>query len=365
MKSQEKLSNNDKKKSHRKHHHRRGAGEKGVANAATSLFGACENVSNRYEKVERVGKGTYGVVYKARDKQTGDYVALKRCIPHHESSDGFPLTTLREIHALKVCSRHPNIVDLSTVAVSQHGVFLVFEYCGPLDLAQIMDEHYPKYRRSPFDESQVKVLLQQLLSALEFCHSHALIHRDIKPSNMLYINGTLKLADFGLSRQFHFSKPLTPNVVSLWYRAPELLMTAATSTNNTAHYTYAVDLWAVGCVMGEFLQGFPLLDGRTEVEQIYKLKSCLGDPPSQLYKEIPTTGSSDANHTLHHHHDTSKIDKSSSDLWDRFDFLSTEGLTLITKILEYDPSQRWSAKQALESPYFTGKPLPARKMPRF
>lgn len=222
-----------------------------VSDRDTNPIGACEDVSSRYEKVGRVGEGTYGVVYKARDKVSGEYVALKRCIPHHESSDGFPLTTLREIHALRICSRHPNIVRLEQVAVSHHtGVFLVFEYCGPLDLAQIMDEHYPIHRKSPFDQSQVKSLLQQLLSALEFCHSHALIHRDIKPSNMLYLQGKLKLADFGLSRSFQMSKPLTPNVVSLWYRAPELLL-----WKNHTDYCFGIDLWAVGCVFCEFLQG--------------------------------------------------------------------------------------------------------------
>jgi serine/threonine protein kinase len=183
--------------------------------AANLSTGACEDVSQRYEKVGRVGQGTYGVVYKARDKLKGDFVALKRCIPHHESSDGFPLTTLREIHALRVCSQHPNIISLMQVSVSSsNGVFLVFEYCTH-DLAQLIDAYYPKHRKSPFQQSHVKTLLQQLLSALEFVHSHYLLHRDVKLSNLLYSpDGQLKLADFGLSR--HSGRRLTPNVVSLW-----------------------------------------------------------------------------------------------------------------------------------------------------
>jgi hypothetical protein len=211
--------------------------------------GACENVSQRYEKVGRVGQGTYGVVYKARDKIKGGYVALKRCLPHHESSDGFPLTTLREIHALRVCSQHEHIVSLLQVSVSSsNGVFLVFEYCTH-DLAQLIDAYYPKHRKSPFQQSHVKTLLQQLLSALEFVHSHYLLHRDVKLSNLLYTSdGQLKLADFGLSR--HSGGRLTPNVVSLWYRAPELIL-----MKDNGGYTSTIDLWAVGCVFGELLQG--------------------------------------------------------------------------------------------------------------
>ena len=163
---------------------RKSASESSTKQSASN-FGTCENVSSRYEKVGRVGEGTYGVVYKAKDRETHKYVALKRCIPHHESSDGIPLTTLREIHALRLCSRHEHVVDLISVSVSQSGgVFLVCEFCSH-DIAQLMDENYSKYRQSPFDQSQVKTLMAQLLSALAYCHSHSLIHRDIKPSKFL------------------------------------------------------------------------------------------------------------------------------------------------------------------------------------
>ena len=179
--------------------------------------GVCEHVSDRFEKVGRVGQGTYGIVYKARDKQTGKYVALKRCIPHHESSDGFPLTTLRELQTLRIGQNHPHIVKLLEVAVSStNGVFLVFEFCS-YDVARLLDAYYPKYHKSPFEEAHVKTLTQQLLSALHFLHTRAVLHRDIKPSNLLYDEkGRLQLADFGLSRHGSQNCPLTPNVVSLW-----------------------------------------------------------------------------------------------------------------------------------------------------
>lgn len=314
----------------------------------TASTGVCEHVSDRYEKVGRVGEGTYGVVYKARDKQTGEYVALKRCIPHHESSDGFPLTTLRELHALRLCAQHPNVVQLQSVVVSStNGVFIVFEYC-PQDIAKILDAHYSKYHRSPFDESQVKRLSLQLLSALQFCHDRALLHRDIKPSNLLYdTSGQLKLADFGLSR--HTSDHLTANVVSLWYRAPELLLQKGLTS-----YSTAIDMWATGCVVAELLQGFPLLDGKSELEQVDKMVSCFGVPPYGEYQGALLSNTKPL-----------KKGRESDELWDRFEELSSEGLAFLTKLLEYLPSARWTASQAIDSDYFKVSPLPAIKMPRF
>mmetsp|Transcript_31663 Transcript_31663/g.94744 ORF Transcript_31663/g.94744 Transcript_31663/m.94744 type:complete len:366 (-) Transcript_31663:491-1588(-) len=234
--------------------------------------GLCPNVSSRYEKLGRIGEGTYGVVYRARDKRTGEICALKRCLPHHEQSDGFPLTTLREITALREIAAvgHPAVVKLLDVAVSssRSGVFLVFEFCEH-DLANLVDSYFAERGRSPFQEGDVKALATQLLSAVSFLHSRHIIHRDIKLSNLLYThNGQLRLADFGLSRRVgrgsmgksHLRrkegmvkeslvagqsflpkvdpslKNLTPKVVSLWYRPPELLL-------GSEEYDESVDNW--------------------------------------------------------------------------------------------------------------------------
>jgi serine/threonine protein kinase len=444
----------------------------------TTTVGTCDNVSERYEKVGRVGQGTYGVVYKARDRfynkkrsssntkdggdgidhnQDEEYVALKRCIPHHESSDGFPITTLREIHALRVCSQHPNVVSLLHVAVSSStsssaaalgGVFLVFEYC-PQDLAQLIDAYYPKHKKSPFSEAQVKRLTLQLLSACDYLHSHSLLHRDIKLSNLLYTSqGQLKLADFGLSRHYYndttsshgggdgsssSSSSLTPNVVSLWYRPPELLLGArsttttttikrlgktdkptgiitespdrvsqppptsstsitlhnssnnnnsnsstrlspategvtSTITTTTTTYSSKIDLWAVGCVFGELLQGYPLLDGKDELDQVVKMIACLGWPPTSLYPEVSRNPKLVV--SLHDSTTTTTTTSTSQQqqqqpLLDRFQYLSAEGLSLLTKLLDYNPDTRWSAQQALASSYFQQEPFPATHMPTF
>ena len=232
-----------------------------------------------------------GVVYQAKDKQTGEIVALKRCLPHHEASDGFPMTTLREVTILRELhalggSKH-GIIDLRevTVSSSRSGVFLVFEYCEH-DLASLIDHHYTQHKSSPFKESEVKRLMIQLLDAIRFLHSKYILHRDLKLSNLLYnAKGEIKVADFGLARrvggEYVGGKPiagkanddleLTPKVVSLWYRPPELLLGGET-------YDFAIDNWGVGCIMGELLMGRPLADGKSELDQVQKLFDLLGAP---------------------------------------------------------------------------------------
>lgn len=327
-------------------------------NRRETANGRSVNVSDLYEKIGRVGEGTYGIVYKARNLQTKEYVALKRCIPHNESSDGFPVTTLREIQSLRICGRHPNVVALETVAVSKNGVFLVFEFCEH-DLADLIDRHYQKHKKSPFRESSVKTLLIQLLGALDYVHCHHLIHRDLKLSNLLHTRrGVLKLADFGLSRPFSSSgnnAALTPQVASLWYRPPELLL-------GSRQYTQSIDIWATGCIFAEFLQGMPLLNGKTEADQLNRMFHTLGVPDDLEWPDLPampllqdgTIRLPDRQIFL-------------NTLLDTFAFLSTEGLRLLCTLLRYDPNRRGTARQALTSHYFSDLPLPTTEadMPKF
>jgi serine/threonine protein kinase len=231
---------------------------------------------------------------------------------------------------------------------------------------------------SPFSLSETKTLALQLLSALEFCHGHGIIHRDIKPSNLLYdtTTGRLKVCDFGLSRTASEENVhMTPNVVSLWYRAPELLLSAARKARDKhsdgdddgdysnsnrdprIRYSFPIDLWAVGCVVAELLQGQPFLDGTSEIEQVEKMQDALGPPPSDLYS-LPPTKRTKSNH----HHTT-------MGLWDRFEHLPPEGLTLLARLLEYDPSVRWTAAVARKSGFLapTSDPAPILdlgRMPR-
>ena len=315
-----------------------------------SIDGRCPNVGQQYDKIGRVGEGTYGIVYKARDKRTNQIVALKRCLPHHQDSDGFPLTTLREIATLR--NYHPNMIRLLEVAVSSSSVLLVFDFC-PYDLAQLVDQHYHVHRKSPFSIPQVKRLMLQLLSALAFLHSRRILHRDLKLSNLLYSEkGELKLADFGLSRKYKL--PLTPKVVSLWYRPPELLLGADV-------YNESLDNWGAGCAMGELLLGKPLWNCKSEIEMVGTLFLELGTPNQNNWPEFFTLPLI-ANQSI-----VLPIMSSPAKLWDRFPGISPAGLSLLSNLILWDPSRRWSAQKAKHATYMEEHPIPTpvHAMPRF
>jgi serine/threonine protein kinase len=209
----------------------------------------CRSV-NCYDKIELRGEGTYGQVFMAREKETQQIMALKR-MKMEKEQEGFPVTALRELTILKRM-KHPNIVNMVEVVVGakQESVFLVFEYCEH-DLATLLDAS----PSPPFSEAEIKRLMVQLLEAIAFMHEQWVIHRDVKMSNLLYTKGTLKLCDFGLAREFGTPlRPYTPKVVTLWYRAPELLLGAKT-------YSSSIDMWACGAILGEWLGHAPLLPG--------------------------------------------------------------------------------------------------------
>eukprot|EP00984_Skeletonema_dohrnii_P006071 scaffold2146_cov103-Skeletonema_dohrnii-CCMP3373.AAC.5 len=339
----------------------------------SATYGSCSNVSSRYEKIGRIGQGTYGVVYQARDKQTRDIVALKRCLAHHESSDGFPTTTLREISLLKEIQGsggHPHIVSLKdvTVSSSRSGVFLVFEYAEH-DLATLVDNHFKQHQSSPFRESEVKKLMLQLLDAIKFLHSRCIIHRDLKCSNLLYNHrGELKVADFGLARRLErdsdindLSKPcnLTPKVVSLWYRPPELLF-------GLERYDQGIDNFGAGCIMGELLLGRPVMDGRNEMEQIQKMFDFLGPPNEDEWpglKRMPVFRSGEME--LPKQWQSRNTGKHILDVFRRWK--RTAGIKLLNGLLKYNPNHRWKAADALDADWFTEMPCPTAQslMPTF
>jgi serine/threonine protein kinase len=243
-------------------------GSSGAGALLPHEFGACPSVGS-YRKVNRIGEGTYGYVYRAVSKSTQEVVALKRIILHNEHQDGFPITSLREIKTLRACRDHPNIVRLHDVCVGSRrdAVFLVFEYCEH-DLATIT-----KVFKKPFTESEVKCLVRQLLCAVQYVHRNWIVHRDIKLPNLLYNSkGQLKLADFGLARALSHPAPenLTQTVVTLWYRAPELLL-------GSAVYSFPIDIWSVGCILGELLLSSPLLPGSSELDQMKWIFHLLGE----------------------------------------------------------------------------------------
>ncbi|XP_043223983.1 cyclin-dependent kinase 10-like [Amphibalanus amphitrite] len=310
------------------------------------ILGRCRFVSE-FEKLNRIGEGTYGVVYRARDTRSGQIVALKKMRMEKER-DGLPVSGLREISIL-LKSRHENIVQLHEVAVgrSMESIFLVMEYCEQ-DLASLLDN-----MQTPFSESQVKCIMLQVFRGLSHLHRSFVVHRDLKVSNLLLTDqGCVKIADFGLARLYGApAQPMTPKVVTLWYRAPELLLMAKAQTT-------AIDMWAAGCILGELLGHKPLLPGRSEIHQLELIIALLGTPNDHIWPGYSQLAALE-NFTLKH--------QPYNNLKQRFSWLSNAGLRLLNFLFMYDPRKRATADECLESTYFKEQPLPCdpRLMPTF
>ncbi|KAK6624904.1 Cyclin-dependent kinase 10 [Polyplax serrata] len=310
------------------------------------MLGRCRFVSE-FEKLNRIGEGTYGIVYRAKDTKNDKVVALKKVRMEHEK-DGLPVSGLREISVLLNC-RHDNIVLLKEVVVgrSLESIFLVMEYCEQ-DLASLLDN-----MQAPFTESQVKCIMIQVLRGLKYLHKNFIVHRDLKVSNLLMTDkGCVKIADFGLARWFGLPvRPMSPNVVTLWYRAPELLLQARTQTTS-------VDMWAAGCILGEILGHRPLLPGRTELGQLELIVDLLGTPSDAIWPEYSSLPALE-NFTLKQ--------QPYNNLKQRFPWLSAAGLRLLNFLFMYDPKKRATAEECLQSSYFKEAPYPCdpKLMPSF
>ncbi|XP_027343547.1 cyclin-dependent kinase G-2 isoform X2 [Abrus precatorius] len=236
-----------------------------------NMLQGCRSV-DEFERLNKIDEGTYGVVYRAKDKKTGEIVALKK-VKMEKEKEGFPLTSLREINIL-LSFHHPSIVDVKEVVVgsSLDSIFMVMEYMEH-DLKGLMEA-----MKQPFSQSEVKCLMIQLLEGVKYLHDNWVLHRDLKTSNLLLNNrGELKICDFGLARQYGSPlKPYTHLVVTLWYRAPELLLGAK-------QYSTAIDMWSLGCIMAELLSKEPLFNGKTEFDQLDKIFRILGTPNETIW----------------------------------------------------------------------------------
>lgn len=313
-------------------------------------YAAMEN----YQKLEKVGEGTYGVVYKARDLTTKDQrvVALKK-IRLEAEDEGVPSTAIREISLLKEMN-DPNIVRLlNIVHADGHKLYLVFEFLD-LDLKKYMEalpvSQGGRGKALPegsglagqnlvMDDKMVKKFMMQLCQGVKYCHSHRVLHRDLKPQNLLIDDKcNLKLADFGLARAFGVPlRTYTHEVVTLWYRSPEILL-------GGRQYSTGVDMWSVGCIFAEMCTRKPLFPGDSEIDEIFKIFRILGTPSEQDWPGV-----------------TSFPDfKPSFPKWGRTDIanivtsLDEMGLDLLDALLVYDPAGRISAKQTVIHPYFGG-----------
>ncbi|KAG0475233.1 hypothetical protein HPP92_014919 [Vanilla planifolia] len=293
----------------------------------------------KYEKLEKVGEGTYGKVYKAKDKVTGQLVALKKTRLEMDE-EGIPPTTLREISLLQLLSQSIYVVRLLSVEhVEKNGkplLYLVFEYIET-DLKKYIDSHRRGSNPRPLLPSVIQSFLYQLLKGVAHCHSHGVLHRDLKPQNLLVDQekGILKVADLGLGRAFTIPlKSYTHEIVTLWYRAPEVLL-------GSTHYSIGVDMWSVGCIFAEMARRQPLFPGDSELQQLLHIFRLLGTPTEEQWPGVSS---------LRDWHEYPQWKPQS--LSRAVPSLEPEGIDLLSKMLQYNPANRITAKQAMEHPYF-------------
>lgn len=296
---------------------------------------------NRYQKIQKVGEGAYGVVHQATDLTTGATVALKE-IRIDSKSEGVPATAIREVSLLKVL-RHANIVKLLDVCQTETHLILVFEYIEQ-DLRKYMD----KYESVGVDAESIQHFMRDLLKAIQFCHDHDVLHRDLKPQNLLISRDKeLKLADFGLGRSFGIPiKKLSHEVVTLWYRPPDVLL-------GSTQYGTTVDMWSIGCIFAEMVSCAPLFAGKNDADQLLLIFKFLGTPNTSVWPSMHTYPNS--TNMLSKAEFRSNLSPECETIFASPSFakLGPEGIDLLRQFLRFEPSARISAADALKHPYFS------------
>ncbi|KAI4340794.1 hypothetical protein MLD38_025598 [Melastoma candidum] len=310
-----------------------------TAVAGEAIAGWAPRRAESFERLEKIGQGTYSNVYKARDLDTNKIVALKKVRFANMDPESVRFMA-REIIILRKLD-HPNVMKLEGLITSKAsgGLYLIFEY---------MEHDLTGLAATPgvkFTESQIKCYMQQLLRGLDYCHGHGVLHRDIKGSNLLIDNnGNLKIGDFGLATFFEpcSKQPLTSRVVTLWYRPPELLLGAT-------DYGTSVDLWSSGCILAELFAGKPIMPGRTEVEQLHKIFKLCGSPSEEYWKKSK----------LPHATIFKPQQPYKKCLAETFKDFPQTAVAMLDILLAVEPEHRGSASSALQNEFFTTKPLPA------
>ncbi|KAL0961858.1 hypothetical protein UPYG_G00332570 [Umbra pygmaea] len=297
-----------------------------------------DHISMKYEIKRRLGKGAYGIVWKGLDRQTGEVVAVKKIFDAFRNRTDAQ-RTFREIMFLQEFGDHDNIVKLLNVIRAQNDkdIYLVFEYMDT-------DLHAVIKKGNLLKDVHKRYVMYQLLKATKYLHSGNVIHRDQKPSNILLDTDCfVKLCDFGLARSLYQiqedagNPELTEYVATRWYRAPEILL-------GSTRYTKGVDMWSIGCILGEMLLGKPLFPGTSTINQIEKILSSIPHPSPEDVRSIKSEyGDSVIKRML------LRPPVSLGDLL--LQSASPDALDLVCRLLVFNPDKRLTAEQALEHPY--------------
>ena len=288
-------------------------------------------MQNKYEVLEVVGEGAYGIVYKCRNKETNKFVAIKK---FKEVEDEIVKKTMKRELRMLQRMHHTNIVDFIEAFKRKGNLFLVFEYVEK-NLLELLQE-------SPrgLEPKLIRHFMYQLCKSIKYLHDQNIIHRDIKPENLLINeNMDLKLCDFGFARLISgFNKErLTDYVATRWYRAPELLLTQG-------EYGPEVDYWAVGCIMGELVDGNPLFPGENEIDQLHCIQKVLGNfTDEQVYMFY--------SNPIYNGKDLLEIDKPETLDWRYLGKLSKNAISFMKGLLEMDPKKRLNGVTVFQHPY--------------
>ncbi|WOL19515.1 cyclin-dependent kinase F-4-like isoform X4 [Canna indica] len=281
----------------------------------------------RYKLIKEVGDGTFGTVWRAINKLSGEVVAIKKMKRKYYSWE--ECINLREVKSLRRMN-HPNIVKLKEVIRENDILYFVFEYMD-FNLFQIM-----KDRGKGFSEAEIRNWCFQIFQALAYMHQRGYFHRDLKPENLLVTKDTIKIADFGLAREITSQPPYTEYVSTRWYRAPEVLL-------QSSIYDTAVDMWAMGAIMAELFTLRPLFPGSSEVDEIFKICNVIGSPNKNTWEEGL------------HLADIMKYQFPqccAAQLKELIPSASEDAVNLITTLCSWDPSRRPKAAEALQHPFF-------------
>ncbi|XP_022105463.1 cyclin-dependent kinase 7-like [Acanthaster planci] len=301
--------------------------------------------SKRYEKIDFLGEGQFATVYKAKDIEANNrIVAVKKIKLGHrsEAKDGVNRTALREIKLLQEL-KHDNIIGLLDVFGHKSNISLVFDFMDT-DLEVIIKDNSLVLK--PAD---IKAYMIMTLKGLEYLHNHWILHRDMKPNNLLIdADGILKIGDFGLAKFYGSpNRVYTHQVVTRWYRCPELLFGARI-------YGVGVDMWALGCILAELLLRLPFLPGESDLDQLTRIFQTLGTVTEEQWPGMTL---------LPDYIEFKKFP--GTPLHDIFSAATDDLLEVIAALLCVNPTKRCTASQALKMKYFSNKPgpTPGRDLP--